>query len=313
MSVVMLNKRIYIVSYDGYGGGTVVLSELCRCLCRLGYDARIVREVEKALGKNLFEKIKCHYRSIVFNIMQKKHRTSFLLFRCPRQFSDTRIEIFPSRIPEDAIVLYPECVYGNPLKAKNVVRWLLYHYKYADDPNAYSPSDLFVTYRDIFNEKTLNPNLYKVYIASFDKHLYRQYNFSERSGNCYIIRKGKDRIDLPKSFEGPVIDDMKEEEKVAVFNRCKFCYSYDTQTTLIQIASICGCISIVVPEPGKTRKDYQTENDEDSPCGVAYGESESEISWAISTRQQLVESFDFETRNIENTKNFVEIIGNYFA
>ena len=220
----------------------------------------------------------------------------------------------PSRIlpyvDKDTIVVYPDVVYGNPLRAKKVVRWFLFHNRFPDSPDAYGDKDLFFCYREIFNDYKLNPSCRKLCLSYFDQNLYKRTNFGERAGNCYIVRKGKNRKDLPKEFDGPVVDNLPENEKVKVFNRCKFCYDYDTQTFYDTIATVCGCIPIVVMEPGKTKADYVGKGDKD--WGRAFGNSPEEIDKAVKTRDSLLGTLNFDDFNKKNVDFFVRTITEYF-
>ena len=212
---------------------------------------------------------------------------------------------------KNTIVVYSEGVYGNPLRAKNVVRWFLYHNRFPNNPEAYGKDDLVFSYREIFNDYNLNPLCRLLTLNYFDKDLYKQTNFGERTGVCYIIRKGKNRPDLPKHFDGPIIDNLTETEKVAILNKCKICYDYDTQTFYSTIAAVCGCIPIVVMEQGKSKSDYLGEGDSD--YGRAYGDSPEEIERAIKTRQRCLQMLDFEESNQENVDFFIKTISEYFA
>ena len=136
--------------------------------------------------------------------------------------------------------------------------------------------------------------------------MYKQTNFGERSGCCYIVRKGNNRCDLPKDFDGAIIDDWAEELKVKELNKCKYCYFYDTQTFYTVIAAVCGCIPVVILEPGKTKSDYLSSGEH--PAGIAYGNSEEELTYAVNTREEcirrLAEANDY---NAVSAKYFIDI------
>lgn len=316
-------KKIIIVNTYTYCGGPVVLSELCRCLTKLGYDARLFLlhsfpTSEKDLlifskREHFIVNIKLAiaiflnrlFPTLGFN---KKFFPEY--FRAPH-LKGCKLQISPFFSNKKTIVLYPEIVYGNPLKAKNVVRWFLYFNRYPQEKSAYNKNDLFICFREIFNDYTLNPSARKVKINYFDKNLYKQTNFSKRTGNCYFIQKGKNRKDLPLKFDGPILDDLPEEEKVKKLNECEFCYSYDTQTFYSSIAAICGCKSIIVLEPGKNKKDYRHTDDKNT-YGIAFGDSKEEINWAQSTRKDLISSLNFEESNRKNALLFIKYINDYF-
>lgn len=214
-------------------------------------------------------------------------------------------------VSDNTVVVYPEGVYGNPLHAKNVVRWFLFRNRFPDNPEAYGKNELVFSFREHFNDYNLNPFCRLLTLNYFDKDLYKQTNFSERRGVCYIIRKGRNRPDLPKTFDGPVIDDLTEKEKVAVLNRCRYCYDYDTQTFYTCIACVCGCIPVVVMEPGKKKPDYLGEDDVD--YGIAYGDTPEEIEYAVKTRPLRLKMLDFDEQNKKNIDFFVNEVQNFFT
>ena len=316
-------KRIIIVNSYYYCGGTLVLSELCRCLRKQNYDARLFLLHSFPTGKKdlqafskkalLFINIKLAIAILLNHFFPTKNfnKKYFPEYFQAIHLKQCKIQINPFFSNRKTIVLYPETVYGNPLKAKNVARWLLYYNRYPNDASAYGEKDMFFSYREIFNDSLLNPSQRLVKIFCFDDKLYKQTNFSKRSGTCYIIRKGRGRKDLPQKFDGIIIDPLPEEEKVKIFNQCEYCYCYDTQTFYSSIASICGCKTVVVPEPGKTRKDYRGGGD-NPHYGIAYGDSKEEMEWAEKTKKELVDSLNHEESNTQNAQKLINYINTYF-
>ena len=323
----MKKKKIIIVRPRAYAGGTLVLSEFCRLLRLKGYDARIFyvqHEPLKDEDMKAFWKSWCRdcfvltFRPILlflFKLFDKK-RFEYYLQQYQHYFVDPVDGVKEQRLPffskKNTIVVYPEKIYGNFLKAKNVVRWLLYYNPYKGDEKAYGKDDFVIAYRDVFNDPQLNPDCNVVNCVHFDNKLYRRFNFGERHGNCYIIRKGKSRKDLPQHFDGPIIDDLPEEDKVRIFNKSKYCYSYDLQTFYSSIAAYCGCISVVVFEPGKKATDYYSQSDLDSWKGFALGNTPEAIQRSIDTRDDLIRSLNFEESNSKNVDKFIKLIEKKF-
>lgn len=308
-------KKIIIYNQTLYAGGTLVLSALCKTLRELGYDARVMfinhyqlSATDKFGFKSYIWKtlIKNYISYLWHHIFPKsKFLISNILPNMPlTTMPGIKIQYNPFFCRRNTIVIYPETLYGNPLMAKNVVRWLLYFNRFKEEKGAFGKNDMVICYREIFNDTSLNPLGLKLQINYFDNQLYRQYNFSSRSGKCYILRKGKYRTDLPKSFDGPVFDDnMTQEDLVKMLNEHEYCYSYDTQSFYSSIASICGCKSIVVLEPGKKAEDYLGK--EEKHYGVAYGDTLEQIEYAERTKPLLLKSLDFKYKNEESVKEFI--------
>lgn len=170
-------------------------------------------------------------------------------------------------------MVYSEIIKGRVFNTDKVVRWLLYYNTYQDE-DINKEKDLFIAYRLEFNNWELNPNGKVVCCSYFDLNLYKQTNFGQRSGTCFILHKGKNSPDFPENLDGFIVDSLTEKEKVKVFNQCERCISYDTQTDYSHIAALCGCFSIVIPEQGNGCSDYR--NDDDQRYGVAIGFSEEQ-------------------------------------
>lgn len=316
-------KKIIIFNTYGYYGGTLALSMLCRLLEKRGYHSRIF--FAPFYPQPQSSKIIFWLKWIRYIIPYEIKRKFFYTFQKTKLSKLINIQLFPIDIAmgckiqynpffsrDKNIILYPELAFGNILGGKHVVRWLLYFYKYKDVKGAYKATDLFLCYREKFNDTILNPDGKEIKINTFNSDLYKQYNWGKREKVCYLIRKGKNRNDLPSHFDGDVIDiGTPEKEIVRIFNECKYCYFYDTQTFYTKIAAVCGCIPIVIPEKGKSRADYLTSSDSKG-YGVAYGNTKEEIEFAISTRSLLLRSLDFTESNKYNIDKFIRYVEEYF-
>jgi hypothetical protein len=318
-------QRIIIVRPHCASGGTLVLAALCRLLRDRGIDARLFDIYAEPKRNTILWK---------FWLSWIKHVLRFLIYPLWCRFinnpNSPRYKIYHTFLQEkpidglkfqwnpffsrkNTVVVYPERVYGNFLKARYVVRWLLYYNPYTNDEKAYGKDDLVIAFRSIFNDEKLNPKGYQLQISWFNNQLYRQYNYGKREGNCYIIRKGANRNDLPTHFDGPIIDDFSEEEKVHVLNKCAYCYSYDLQTFYSAIAAVCGCLSIVVLEPGRRKEDYYSVSELETVKGIALGDSPEERRKALATRSKLLESLNFTERNRQELDTFLTLLQTKFG
>ena len=320
----MKKKQKYvIVSPRQKGGGSIALHVLCKILLEQGIDAKILYTdvfvyrkghhirfwlkwlwyTVTDIWKDIY--VHCIGEEKIKDISKFEGYINVPVKNCKRKYLPI--------VNRNTVVVYPEIIYGNFLNAKNVVRWLLYYNRYRDfGGTPYGEHDLFFCYRDVFNDESLNPSQRKLCLSYYDLETYRQVNFGNREGKCYVVRKGIKRNDLPEKFDGVVVDDMSEIEKVKIFNECEYCICYDTQTAYSTIAALCGCISIVVPEPGKVRKDYR--KDEDSGYGEAFGFTEEEIKYAIETRSEIKKMYE-ESNQLgkESVIEFVKECENYFG
>lgn len=299
--------RFLIVSLPQDWGGPVILHLLCRMLADLGYDARVFRlRADERIPPFRQEFLKSY-----LPFMSKK----------PRQILDSQegsvkgcvLTDWPY-VDDDTIVVYPEIVFGNPLAARHVVRWFLNENLYTcgfAGMQPYGKDDLFICYADIFNDYKLNPSCRKITLYHFNHDVYKRWNYGHREGSCFLIRKGSNRADLPSKLPGIVIDALTEEEKVEVLNKCEYFYTYDTHTSYATVAAVCGCVSVIIPEPGKSWKDYA--GGEAKALGVAYGTSPEELEFARSTyKDMMAEIESYDTKNQENVQKFLAYCREHF-
>ncbi len=310
-----------IVTPRQSSGGPLVLHALCRELEELGHEAQVFHaprydfaghEVRYWLDMPVFllYDFFCMLLVRLLPFSGVKNAPALRMYAYP-QIKGCRRRLWPF-VDKETVVVYPELVSGNPLYARRVVRWFLYFHPFAGRDDVFKKEDLFFCYQDTYNDPAWNPVCRTFKIQRYDLDLYKQTNFSERTGTCYIVRKGKDRPDLPKEWDGIVIDDLPEPEKVKVLNQCKYCVSYDMYTAYMQIAALCGCIPVAVPEPGKTKEDYGSEYKD--RYGVAFGMDEAEIEYAVRTRGQAVEKYRRMNREArESVRRFAQECEAYFA
>ncbi len=307
--------KFVIVSPRNNGGGAIVLHALCKYLGELGYDAKMFYAGYFGRHGSFF----FWYKWIMFTL-----KDLWMLYTAPyfaryfrKQYFDyidipianLKRQFWPS-VDDDTVVVYPEVAKGNFLKGKHVVRWLLYYNKF-QDKDIDIAKDMFVCFRHEFNDLRLNPKGITLYCTYYNLELYKQTNFGKRIGKCYIIRKGRDRDDLPDKFDGPIIDDMFETDKVKVMNECEYCISYDTQTAYNRVAALCGCISVVMPEPDKGIETYR--NQYDKRYGVAIGFAEEQIRYARETVGLLLEEhMNINRLSKDSVEGFVRICHDKF-
>jgi hypothetical protein len=213
----------------------------------------------------------------------------------------------PHDFSTDSIVIYPELVMGNPLKARHVVRWLLYK------PGVLHPFDfgreeLFFRVGPITDLPEITGGAPDLLMWKINP-IYRNENRPGREGVCYTVRKGKDKPRIPET-EAPgviCIDGLSHAETNEIFNRCNTFYSYDEATMYSQFAAICGCTSVVVPGMYSCREEWAAQHPI-GRFGVAYGTHSAELDHARATRHLLLEDLSRkEEESLKTVKNFVSL------
>ena len=190
----------------------------------------------------------------------------------------------PFEINENTVVVYPEIVRGNYLNCRKVVRWLLQELGYYSSANLWKNwggNDLVYVWETKKNPQPFYKQLCCPYFNSF----FSRTNFGERSGSCYLVKKGEKYHKSISYFhpeDSVCLENLGVREINAIFNRCKYFYCYDPNCFYVVLAVICGCIPVIYPLAGVSKLEY-LEN-RVSNCGgvildfgMAWGNSEEEM------------------------------------
>ena len=272
---------IYTSSFDEKSGGVIALHLLCHLLNEKGEDAYVWPMEWVAPGKNILRNIKAFLLSFM-KFLPKKHGYFAVHsgFNTPiAKYADFK----------KAIAVYPEVVSGNPLGSESVVRWFLNKPGFLTSEVTYGNRELYFFYNIQFNDKTFNVDenrlLKTIYVMN---DVYKRSNFESREGTCYILRKGMNRHLVHDVESSILIDGLSHQDTADIFNKVKYCISYDTQTMLSKYAAMCGCISIVIPEEGVTMEQWRPKVRD--RYGVAYGFDD--LEWALSTMDNVLIDFN---------------------
>ena len=225
----------------------------------------------------------------------------------------------------DCIIIYCEGTVGNPLCAKYSIRWMLSElgknvpYEYV---NTWDKKELlyyFNTENRIENSTLdLKGTIYKILPLLIIPSMFKNKNYPRvKNSTCFTIRKGNhmrkqiDFIHNKNSFE---IKSQTHTELLEIFNQYETFVSYDPITFINIMASLCGCISIVVPMPNMSKIEwlkttaaytYLSNKNIDGYYGIAYGIED--IKWAKSTIHLVEEQWkDIIQYNNTFYKNFIE-------
>jgi hypothetical protein len=274
----MTNPNILVYThmhkFSFVDGGTVVEYNLAKLLDELGRNVRIYPSSGIKTNNSIFSKF----------------------------YNDD----FP--IDDNCIVIYCEGTQGNPLNAKNVVRWMLSElgknvpYDYV---NGWGKNELvyFFNSDKVFsNDEEMIGKKYKLLTSIYINPLIKNYNDPKRKNYCYTFRKSHYHKTLryahpPNSFE--INREHSMIECINIFNKHDIFISYDPLTFLNIMAAICGCVSVIIKVDGipnhaewlKTTAvgSYVKVKGIEKLYGIAYGIAE--IEWARNTLHLVAEQW----------------------
>lgn len=314
----MKTKFVIYALSQHYSGGSLALHVLCRMLAERGYDARIFETHElQPVGNGA---IRCAIKHV-----QHRFKTAIRLsigHFTPHLFGKKLIfpvqpDFFPFKryyLPfvvdkRNTIVVYPETVWGNPMMARHVVRYMLYWGK-PEYTSTYSERDLRINFQRKFETEGVSVGAPCV-CFTYVNPIYQRSNYGKRKGRCYIIRKGRDFVKQESLKPGTIIDDLSDEEICQIFNDCKYCISFDQDTYYTIYAIKCGCIPIIVPRPGQSKEAWAPLAQ--ARWGQAFGFVPSEIKQAIQTAPlKLQHMQDHVKRNEQAINCFIDACKEHF-
>ena len=272
----MINYIIFTSEFDPAIGGVTVLHKLCHLLNEQGQHAYLW-----PMHNNYHNfRINANYNTPLAN----------------------------ETILNNSIVIYPEIVVGNPLNAKNVVRWILNIPGKVGGDGIFDQNDMIYYYSGAFVEKRQDAKILQ--LIELYKGLFKNKNM-QRKGSCYVNRRNKNMNlihDLSDSIE--IKNITPSEELVNIFNKTEYFFSYDIASFLSLQAAMCGCISIVIPHENITKKEF-FEQDELRKYGISYGMEN--IEHAVSTMHKVESHLeDLEKKHLESIKNFITETQEYF-
>lgn len=208
---------------------------------------------------------------------------------------------------ENAIVIYPEIVSGNPLNAKNVIRWILYHVP-EEIENTWNDTDIYYGFQEHFNSKKEIESILFVINSSvinvFDKGL-------PRAGAC-SIRKYRQPVneENQKLLDNSVnLNEYITESGVSQlndeFNQYEYFYTDDDSTYFSVLAALSGCKSVVLQDT-LTIEQYRALNLA-TKRGIAYGVND--LEHAMNTKHLINENLkELENYSKLTITNFIKYL-----
>lgn len=293
---------IYTHRYDEKVGGTIALHQLAMLLAASGREVRLWPSGKPpAKGHEML-------RSLLWQAREWVRKT---LFATGFRFAPGAcVKLARSIEVDEAIVVYPEIVDGNPLHARRVVRWFLHRPGFHTGRVGFGPNELHFYYQKAFDYQfegaTSGGELFLVKIF-WD--IYKNEGKIQRSGRCYILKKGADRAVGVDLSDGVVVDELGHAEIAKVFNQSEYCISYDPYTFYSIYAAMCGCKSIIVPMKGVSKEQWQPT--EQLRYGLAYGEDD--LEYAGKTMRDMLELWSAkEADNRLAVDSFVDKCDDFF-
>jgi hypothetical protein len=303
-------KKIYIYApdFDENSGGAVVLHRLCHLINQT--DTHQAYLTPRKFERFEFYSLKAFMvscKSLLSNMVKRR----LVKLKCNSGW-DTPVD-YRSSIDDDSIVVYSEMAFGNPLRAKNVVRWFLHQPGHILNAFHFGRDELYFRYASNIKPfeycySTMSKHELRIVYYPLDK--YNDENLPKKRGTCHLIRKGgfKKKIHPADSIQ---VDGLSHDEISKIFRRSERFISYDDYTAYSTFAALCGCESIVVPAENVSKSAWYPR--EEQHYGIAFGFNEEELAWAKRTVSNLKEKLRQEDQqSFNNTRMFLDEVERFF-
>ena len=186
------------------------------------------------------------------------------------------------------IVIYPETVVGNPLRAPFVVRYILNYPGLLGGPADFASTDFRVSYaRGLDEAKMGKAERVLFFPASDTATFYPPTVGAPRSGSCFYaakyihIHRGKlfditrESVEITRDLPGS----QNPREIADLFRASEVFYCYENSALSLE-ALLCGCPVVLLPNPFFTEMIAQNELGRD---GIAWGPDPAELIRARAT------------------------------
>jgi hypothetical protein len=215
----------------------------------------------------------------------------------------------PHQVDDHTVVIYPEVITGNPLNAKHVIRWVLLDLGFETQTNHYEHWDS----NDIVYHWEPHPHKHSKQLVNLwinpkiTALLNENINYETKRReltNCFLFKKV---IFCPGKFHKNIkymhnnfdisLDNKNIDDIINIMKISNKFYCYDPNTFYSILAPLLGCITVLHPIEGKSKKEYfesriNAKNNFTFDYGIAYGDSDEEINRAHETVQLAKDKFN---------------------
>ena len=174
------------------------------------------------------------------------------------------------------------------LNCKNVIYYSETFFNLEKKLRKFNPCLRDISHKNILIKHFFIPSNINIILEKCKDKGYKRHNSlyitKKASSRDYIKLRENIKYIHPKKAE--LLEYSNLDDLIEKFNKFKYFYTYDPLTFLVPIASLCGCIPIIVPF-GNFKDKTKIYIEKYMIYGSAYGNSDTEIKYAINTRNKV--------------------------
>jgi len=217
---------------------------------------------------------------------------------------------------DNFVAIYPEIYHGNPTGANTVVRYILnkpgvmgtsiQNGVFTPGPTSFPPDDHIFVFSKIYDTFGVDDE-HLMFLPILNLHLFKAKK-GRRKNRCVFVGKGKDiPLKETKGLTRITRDLSIDQGALADYlNTCEIMYSFENPTAMNEIARLCGCRVVFIPE-GATisyTKEELEKNYEPGMNGISWGLKEDVPLDVDKFREHYI---DMVTEFNQKLDRFIEI------
>jgi len=164
------------------------------------------------------------------------------------------------------IAIYPEIYHGNPTGANTVVRYILnkpglMSSNGAPGPTSFEKNDKLFVFSNAFNTVEADED-HLMFLPILNLHIFKDQG-KKRTKKAVFFGKYNQASNANVHFSHPN-DAIKIDRKLALdqqaladlLNECQVLYGYDPMSAMYEIARLCGCRVVIIPDGSYTKEQW---------------------------------------------------------
>jgi len=184
------------------------------------------------------------------------------------------------------IAIYPEIYHGNPAGANIVVRYILNKPGVMANfgtagPTTFEKTDRIFVFSKIFDTFGVDDD-HLMFLPVLNLHLFKDHG-KKRTKKCVFFGKYGSVSNLKVHYSHPK-DCIPIDRKFAtdqkaladLLNECQVMYGYDSVSAMYEVARLCGCRVVIIPDGSYTKKEFSQ-----------YEPGMNGISWDVKEKVEL--------------------------
>jgi hypothetical protein len=180
---------------------------------------------------------------------------------------------------KDFVAVYPEVYRGNMVNTEHIVRYILAKPGFirlygVPGPKVFDKEDKIFIFSELYNTFGADKD-HIMFLPVLNMHLFKDQK-RPRTKTCFYVGKGINLDKHPKDAININREIVQDQQGLAdTLNGCSVMYGYDPVSAIYEVARLCGCRVVLIPEGHYTKEQWSTY--EPGMNGITWGLEEPTV------------------------------------